>query len=228
MILHFCRKYSDWCISLKIWQRFELLFCTLPSKYSQIRNHCTNLIWRDVLVFFFFVYFLYESLPPSHPLSPFSTVTSIISMCFFITSTNVFWSLPLRIYLQTLLSNRSTLSAHFQTISTSTHWKQTSQPFAVLLICSSGNLFMLVTPGEILSIILLSLLSYNSSFSTLLLLYFNKTFLTPHFHPFHPACILFSNFFCALSISLQGWPSVHLFPKLNTDYGSQSSTCWSP
>lgn len=150
------------------------------------------------------------------------------SPCAFSLPLQMSSGLFLFVYLQTLLSNRSTLSAHFQTISTSTHWKQTSQPFAVLLICSSGNLFMLVTPGEILSIILLSLLSYNSSFSTLLLLYFNKTFLTPHFHPFHPACILFSNFFCALSISLQGWPSVQMFPKLNTDYGSQSSTCWSP
>lgn len=91
-----------------------------------------------------------------------------------------------------------------------------------------SDLLIIITPGEILSIILLPLLSYNSSFSTLLLLYFNKTFLTPHFHPFHPACILFSNSFCALSISLQGWPSVQMFPKLNTDYGSQSSTCWSP
>lgn len=210
----------------KVWAPF--LYASQQIQSNQEPLYKSNLKRRVGFLLFCLLSLWVTTVPPSYPLSPFSTVTSIISMCFFITSTNVFWSLPLRIYLQTLLSNRSTLSAHFQTISTSTHWKQTSQPFAVLLICSSGNLFMLVTPGEILSIILLSLLSYNSSFSTLLLLYFNKTFLTPHFHPFHPACILFSNSFCALSISLQGWPSVQMFPKLNTDYGSQSSTCWSP
>lgn len=204
----------------KVWAPF--LYASQQIQSNQEPLYKSNLKRRVGFLLFCLLSLWVTTVAPSHPLSPFSTVTSIISMCFFITSTNVFWSLPLRIspnsFIQQIHS-LGTFSNHLNLYSLKANFSTIWRP---------SDLLIIITPGEILSIILLSLLSYNSSFSTLLLLYFNKTFLTPHFHPFHPACILFSNSFCALSISLQGWPSVQMFPKLNTDYGSQSSTCWSP